>query len=101
MQTGGPPSMSSMADSTMAGDSMMKGFASLGDQGDAMNMASSGNVVPFANPSPSNGLNAQPTMGQIGPVAGTMLPTAQTATRLTPDQVQRILAYYRSKSNLG
>src|SRR5690349_12918179 len=97
MQNGGAPSMSSMTDMVGGSDSMTKGFASLGDQGDPMKMAGSGNVLPMANPSPSNGLNAAPMMGGAAPALQTMMPTAQRAAGMTDQQVKQILAFLQSR----
>src|SRR5690349_2790798 len=97
MQNGGAPSMSGMNNQIAPGDSMSKGFSALGDQGDPMNMASSGNVMPLANPSPSNGLNAAPMMGGAAPALQTMMPTAQRATGMTDQQVKQILAFLQSR----
>ena len=93
---GGAPSGAGMASGIGMTDSTTQGFMSLGDQGDPMKMASSGAAMPGANPAPSNGLNAQPTL--VPSSASTMLPTAQRATALTNDQVARILAYMRSRA---
>ena len=89
--TGGEPSSAGMASSFGMSDSTTQGLLSLGDQGGVMNMAQSGNVVPMANPSPSNGLNAQPVY--VPSSTTTMMPTAQAATRMSNDQVQKLLAY--------
>jgi hypothetical protein len=87
--------MSGMTDQVAPGDSMSKGFAALGDQGDAMKMAGSGNVVPLANPSPSNGLNAAPMPG--GPALQTMMPAAQKAAGVTDPQLAQIIALLHSR----
>ena len=100
MMNGGAPSMSGAMDMAGGSDSMTKGFAALGDQGDPMKMASSGAIMPGANPSPSNGLNAAPTIGQgtPTPVANTLAPLAQKAMGLSPQQVQQLIAYAKAKA---
>ena len=97
MMNGGAPSGAGMASQVGMTDSTTQGFMSLGDQGDPMKMASSGAIMPGANPAPSNGLNAQPMLGGSS-TAATVMPTAQRATALTNDQVARILAYIRSRA---
>jgi hypothetical protein len=96
MMNGGAPSMSGMMDS-MGSDSMTKGFAALGDQGDPMKMATSGNALPGANPSPSNGLNAAPTVAGMTPINTTISPLVQASTKLSPQQMQMLAQFIRSR----
>jgi len=94
MMNGGAPSMSGMSDQLASGDSMMKGFAALGDQGDPMKMASSGAAMPGANPG-GPAQNANPTL--VPSVMSAVAPTVQKSSGLSNDQMKMLANFIRSR----